>query len=198
MNNNITGINPMVSDKMLFDINSKSLELSNVHSDLIYDLNNDHIRNYIDSNKESFKINYELVSDYFMNSNYQDNLILYIVPTDDSFNPFDFGFLIDFSENLSFQQLDINVLEKSYNKTSVLNKIFIYIREESLAQLIINKQPWEDASIGFQMRIKRIPNIYNSKFWYHFTNEYVGSKNFRYSSHCGACNLINQNKKYIL
>lgn len=76
-------------------------------------------------------------------------------------------------------------------------KICIYIRREALGQLVINNQPWEDASIGFQMRIKRTPNIYNAKFWYHFTNEYVGSENYRYASHCGACNLIDQNPKYV-
>jgi hypothetical protein len=39
--------------------------------------------------------------------------------------------------------------------------------------------------------------IYNSKFWFYFTNVYTGSENYRYDSNSGACNLINQNKKYI-
>jgi CMP-N-acetylneuraminate monooxygenase len=88
-------------------------------------------------------------------------------------------------------------LESQYKNPSKLKKLFISVRLEAFANIIINKLPWEDFSIGFQCRIKRQPNLYNSKFWYYFTNVYIGAENYRYDANCGACNLINQNKKYI-
>ncbi len=48
-------------------------------------------------------------------------------------------------------------------------------------------------SIGFQIRVLKHPNQYESDFWCHFTNEHIAEKNFRYTSYCGACTIINQN-----
>ena len=64
------------------------------------------------------------------------------------------------------------------------------VRKEIMACIIENKLPWEDFSIGFQMRVKRSPNEYASYFWYHFTNEYINTQHFRYSAYCGACTVI--------
>ena len=52
----------------------------------------------------------------------------------------------------------------------------------------------EDLTIGFQCRIERFPDVYESEFWYYFTNNYVNKQNIRHSSYCGACTLIDQNK----
>ena len=52
--------------------------------------------------------------------------------------------------------------------------------------------PWEDLSIGFQCRINRKPNVYNSDFWYHFTNIYVNENVRGRSQNCGGCTIINQ------
>ena len=62
---------------------------------------------------------------------------------------------------------------------------------------IYNKIPREDFSIGFQIRINRSPNTYESKFWYHFTNNYIGKKDFRSSIYCGSCTLINHNPIWL-
>ena len=48
-------------------------------------------------------------------------------------------------------------------------------------------------SIGFQMRVVRFPNEYESDFWYHFTNNYINSIYYKNDPNCGACELINQN-----
>ena len=197
INRNITAINPMINDKMIFDIEKKTLKLYNIKDESLYKYNRKYFNDYIESYKQSFSIDHHLISEYFINSNFKDDLLLFLVSTDDSFNSKNEGFLINFSKKVKCEKIDINRLEKLYDKPSRLNKIFIYIRTESLGQLIINKQPWEDASIGFQMRIKRMPNYYNSKFWYYFTNIYIGPENYRFSKNCGACEVINQNKKYI-
>jgi CMP-N-acetylneuraminate monooxygenase len=197
MNRNIIGINPMNNDKMEFDLKNKSLKLSNLKKNLLYDYSQNHFTDYLSQFKKSYIIDEKTISEYFLKSNYQDDLLLFLVTTNDDFIPNNHGYLIDFSDKIQFKKFEISKLEIQYNESSDFSKIFIYVREEVLGQLIINKQPWEDASIGFQMRIKRFPNVYNSKFWYHFTNQYIGSENYRFSSDCGACTFVNQNKIYI-
>ena len=67
------------------------------------------------------------------------------------------------------------------------------IRTEVFMAVINNMLPWEDFSIGFQMRIERFPNEYESAFWYHFTNNYICDINYRYDSNCGSCEVVKQN-----
>ena len=74
----------------------------------------------------------------------------------------------------------------------------IRVRPEVLMCVIENKLPWEDISFGFQLRVKRSPNEWASDFWYHFTNVYIGGKDFRYSSFCGACTAIDHNPVWIV
>ena len=47
--------------------------------------------------------------------------------------------------------------------------------------VLLNRKPWEDLSIGFQCRIYRNPNVYNSEFWHYFTNYYIANnvENFK-------------------
>jgi CMP-N-acetylneuraminate monooxygenase len=40
--------------------------------------------------------------------------------------------------------------------------------------VVANGLPWEDLSIGFQCRVDRAPDVYNSDFWFHFTNVHIG------------------------
>ena len=75
--------------------------------------------------------------------------------------------------------------------------MILKVRSESLMCLVLNYLPWEDISIGFQCRINRFPDIYESKFWYFFTNVYVNKENIRYSSYCGSCSIIDQNKTWL-
>ena len=60
-----------------------------------------------------------------------------------------------------------NIIEKKYLK--------IKVRREEFLNVVSNRKPWEDLSIGFQCRIYRNPNIYNSKFWFYFTNVYISN-----------------------
>ena len=74
--------------------------------------------------------------------------------------------------------------------------MIIKVRVESLMHVIKNYLPWEDLTIGFQCRIQRFPDVYESDFWYFFTNVYVNKINIRYSSDCGSCKLIDQSSKW--
>jgi CMP-N-acetylneuraminate monooxygenase len=64
------------------------------------------------------------------------------------------------------------------------------VRTESLSQVICNRMPLEDLLIGFQCRVQRKPDVYNSDFWYHFSSIYVGPEHLRSSERCDGCARI--------
>ena len=41
--------------------------------------------------------------------------------------------------------------------------------------------------IGFSCKVLRKPNIYNAKFWHHFTNIYVSEKRVGAKLECNNC-----------
>jgi hypothetical protein len=45
------------------------------------------------------------------------------------------------------------------------------VRASSLVGAFNRGLPLEDLSIGFQIKMFRAPNVYNFKFWNHFTNK---------------------------
>ncbi len=118
------------------------------------------------------------VFNYFSAAEYKDNLVLDLISTCDDFSKYFERFKIDFSlNNIEILSNDIkrNVIEE---RTLLENKKYLQIkvRRDELIDVILNGKPWEDLSIGFQCRIYRNPNIYNSKLWSYFTNNYI-SKN---------------------
>jgi CMP-N-acetylneuraminate monooxygenase len=146
---------------------------------------------YLEYYKKNYKkIDEEYIKNYFVDSMFQDNLILFVSLVDDNFNNSKLDFKIDFT-NKNIRYLKIKKFEVSKLKSNKKNKILhLKIRKESFLNTIYNKSPWEDLAIGFQCRAKRFPNIYNAKFWYHFTNKYITDKNIRFSSDCSNCESI--------
>ena len=113
---------------------------------------------------------------YFQNSAFSDDLLLFIVPCDDHFNATYQGLNVDFSANVPVIKLfekEKNILENYNKKSSKLRKLLIRVRASALWDVISNHKSWEELSIGFQCRIHRNPDVYNSKFWYHFSNIYI-------------------------
>ena len=148
---------------------------------------------YLNFYKKSYsKIDEEYIKDYFLKSKFKDNLLLYLSLSDDTFKNIYTNFLIDFSQDkITFKK--ISKIEN--NELSLINgkkKLYINCRKESFLNTIYNKQPWEDLLIGFQSKIIRFPNIYNLKFWYHFTNKYITKKNVRSFTECQNCEKISQ------
>jgi len=130
--------------------------------------------------KEIFS-NYSLkdseIKEYFINSNFQDNLILYIELTDDDFSNTKLMFSVNFSKDkpeVKFDDFYWNKIKLENTSTTLNRKLHIKIRQDSFSWVINNKMPWEDLSIGFQCKIDRSPDIYNVDFWDHFTNNYIG------------------------
>jgi hypothetical protein len=50
------------------------------------------------------------------------------------------------------------------------NLEILRVRKGSLLGVFEQGLPLEDLSIGFQIKMFRSPNVYNFKFWDHFTN----------------------------
>ena len=67
---------------------------------------------------------------------------------------------------------------------------YLKVRAQSLSQVITNRMPFEDLLIGFQCRVLRKPDIYNSDFWYHFSSVYVGLEHLRSFERCDGCARI--------
>ena len=125
------------------------------------------------SNKEFVK----LVFNYFSNADFKENLVLDLIATCDNFSQYFERFKIDFESNnikILDSSKEINDLEEN---TILEDKKYLKlkVRRDELIDVLSNRKPWEDLSIGFQCRVYRNPNIYNSKFWFYFTNVYISS-----------------------
>ena len=147
---------------------------------------------YLEYYKKEFKkIDEKYIREYFLNSNFKDNLLLYICLTNDSFQSLNQNYLINFSKSkISFRK--ISKFTKSFlKKDPKLKKLVLKVRKESFLNTIYNKLPWEDLSIGFQCKVLRYPNLYNVNFWHHFTNIYTTSTNVRSITDCGSCESLN-------
>ena len=128
-----------------------------------------------DNDKIDIQLN-EVVLDYFESCNFKDDLLVDLRPTNDDFSLVNLAFKLDFSlkkySKYYFASHTKSLEEEA--KERGLRYLQIKVRKEELLDVIINGKPWEDLSIGFQCRIFRVPNVYNSEFWFHFTNVYVG------------------------
>jgi CMP-N-acetylneuraminate monooxygenase len=107
---------------------------------------------------------------------FTDDLTVIFVPSDDGFAPtLNQALAVDFSANFREWRLvpvegkDDFTLASSLSDTT--NNIEILrIRSDVMATAISCGLPLEDISIGFQILMYRQPNVYNFKFWDHFTN----------------------------
>ena len=123
------------------------------------------------SNKDFLK----LVINYFLQAEFKDNLVIDLISTCDDFSQYFERLKIDFdTKNIEVLEnhIERDVLEEN---TLLANKKYlrIKVRRNELIDVLVNRKPWEDLSIGFQCRVYRNPNIYNSRFWFYFTNVYI-------------------------
>lgn len=108
------------------------------------------------------------IEKYFSGCGFHDELVLDISLTNDSFSIESVGFSVvfDLSGKPIFKPARSGQLPgKRY--------LLLKVREFEFYDVLRNRRPWEDLSIGFQLRVYRNPNIYNSRFWDHFTNIYI-------------------------
>lgn len=130
--------------------------------------------------KMHFNKNLELsdkVLKYFEGCEFKDNLIVDLIATNDDFSDYYDRFCLDFTSN-TYSKVDVNLDVDSIENDALSSQsryLQIKVRRSELFDVITEGKPWEELSIGFQCRIYRQPNIYNSEFWFYFTNRYIGS-----------------------
>ncbi len=123
------------------------------------------------SDKEFVK----LVFNYFSFAEFKENLVLDLITTCDKFSQYFERFKIDFESN-NIEKVDITTDINNLEEDTILakkNYLKLKVRRDELIDVLSNRKPWEYLSIGFQCRVYRNPNIYNSRFWFYFTNVYI-------------------------
>ena len=119
----------------------------------------------------------DVLISYFEGCDFKDELLVDLRPVSEDFNSESNAFRLDFSSK-HYSKFDCDSLAKSMEEQAAdlgLRYLKIKVRKAELLDVVMNGKPWEDLSIGFQCRIYRNPNVYNSEFWFYFTNIYIGS-----------------------
>ena len=143
------------------------------------------------TNKLYKKINIKEIEEYFKKSQFYYNLVLQLDLVNDNFKKVKKSFLINFYKS-SPAEISLNNKKSKLNINRGCNFKKIKVRYHEFIKVVKQGLPWEDLSIGFQCRIERNPNIYNSDFWYHFSNIYVSENVKGRSENCSGCAIINQ------
>ena len=136
----------------------------------------------------------KLISDYFIKSDFNANLVLVLNISDDYFKKIENSFFINFLEKkITFKKIDFKKVGQIKKKLKTnLRYMEITARKDSLIYTINNRLPFEDLLIGFQIQVLRKPNLYNTDFWHHFTNVYIDGSFFKNDKLCGSCEALNQ------
>ena len=126
----------------------------------------------------NMNIDSDYIHNFFINSNFQDNLKVFFELTNDNFDHTLKFFIVDFSSAdpiVTFEEFNWEKIKSEYNSPNI-RKLRIKVRKNSFDWVLKNNSPFEDLSIGFQCKIDRVPDIYNVHFWNHFTNNYIYRK----------------------
>lgn len=175
----INTINPI--DNPCFRLGGDGLKCEDVLESPAYFLDEDYILSFISDGLEGRgELSPEelmVVGDKFVSSAFTDDLTVVLIPANDSITKdMGYGLVIDFSlQHRSAKIIPLNG-ETDIELASIIdvngnNLELLRIRADSLAVVIRSGLPLEDLSIGFQIKMYRRPNVYNFKFWDHFTNK---------------------------
>lgn len=179
---NLTVIDPTVTDFIIWKNGMITAENSGKRSSV--EIGEDFINHWIGLIDLPGGCTTEMIVEYFRRSHFRDDLRVFLVPTTDAFTPTDcMGFIIDFRQEIPIieitpaSKVDARYLDEAARWTPSDPRLKrIRVREGALCRVIADGLPWEDISIGFQCRIHRTPDVYNSDFWFHFTNIFVGKE----------------------
>jgi CMP-N-acetylneuraminate monooxygenase len=176
----IQALNPIKNTS--FELFASSLKTHDINETPLYFIDNEYFTEHIQDfklspSKNSKKVNLEKIGNFFIKSKFTDELTIIIILCDDNFNAFnELSLNIDFSPNArNFKLIDLFGLTNEFiiNQERLIskNKIEILrVRKDILFAAASKGLPLEDLSIGFQIKMFRMPNIYNFSFWNHFTN----------------------------
>ena len=172
-------IDPRTTDKIVFSPNLYP-QLNNVKRERLYEVKDEYVEKYyLEEAKQAEDWDLRQVQKYFEESSFRDELLLYLQPTTEDFTSYNSGLRVDFhTKSPQVKILERGILRDDYQRQDgqLIRKLFIKVRAEPLWCTIQHRLSWEDLSIGFQCRIERDPDSYNSLFWFYFTNVYIGQK----------------------
>jgi CMP-N-acetylneuraminate monooxygenase len=174
----VKGINPI--DSPHFTLSDEGLRAIDLTETPSYFVDEDYVSTVI---SESLKRGGDLTpeeilvaGERFLSSSFVDNLTIVIIPCDNQImKDYGFALVVDFSSrNRHARLLSLNG-ESDLELMAIINEKLnnlelLRVRSESLALVLRGGFPLEDLSIGFQIKMFRKPNVYNFKFWDHFTN----------------------------
>ena len=106
-------------------------------------------------------IDSDYIENFFINSNFQDNLTVFFELTNDNFVDTLKFFIVDFSSTVpvvTFDEFNWEIIKSEYNSPEI-SKLRIKVRKNSFDWVLKNNSPFEDLSIGFQCKIDRVPDI---------------------------------------
>ena len=172
----ITCINPTITDKITI---SDSIQKQSSGINRLPHIPEHIINEYLIKEKlPEFNTFIKAIQQYFLASEFKDDLLLYLLPCHSDFQLLEQGLIIDFTNDTNIQiddsQSILSMYQKEYSDTSHHQRqLLIKVRATALWQVIQHHKSWEELSIGFHCRIHRKPDIYNSDFWYHFSNIYI-------------------------
>jgi CMP-N-acetylneuraminate monooxygenase len=186
-------INPLETEAVTISgsvIKPKAIDLAR-----LYPVDATYVASYIGRHRDVFPaLSSEQIIEYFENSGFRDDLCLLVIPSDDHFQPLGAAVQVDFSyERPRACAISADEAMKQYDNWPSDGRKRVkglWVRAESLSQVITNRMPFEDLLIGFQCRVQRKPDIYNSDFWYHFSSVYVGPEHLRGVERCDGCARI--------
>jgi hypothetical protein len=177
--NGIKGINPLTTSHLSLDKNKLTASAANEMPS--YFVDDEYIKDEIIkfSGKE-LKITDSFLNDLgnaFLASSFMDNLTVVFLPSSEDINNLvSKGLVIDFSSsNRCYQLIECennnnNEIISKLNNPNKNNIELLKVRANSLIGALNKGLPLEDLSIGFQIKMYRLPNVYNFNFWNHFTN----------------------------
>lgn len=176
---NVMGINPI--DTPCFRLGEDGLKCDEILESPAYFVDEEYVASYISCGLRGRGVlsleELMQVGERFLSSAFVDNLTIVLIPSNDTMTK-DTGvaLVIDFSS----QKRSMNIIyingQTDFDLVSSIqvnmnNLELLRVREESLALVVRDGAPLEDLSIGFQVKMYRRPNVYNFKFWDHFTNK---------------------------
>ena len=164
-------LDPTINDSFLFH-GQKIKEIKKVER---YDDFSENPVEFYSKEYSDIEISNDFMETFFKNSAFKDDLKVYFELTNDDFSKTSRYVLVDFSKEttVNFASFDWNSIKDLYIDNSRVRHLHIKVREDSFSWVLKNNMPFEDMSIGFQCRIDRVPDFYNSAFWNHFTNVYI-------------------------
>lgn len=133
----------------------------------------------------------DAIATYFVQSGFQKPLDLDLRLTSDDFATTTARYGVQFSADAAPWMVSLS--DGDMPRRAGVNYLQICVRHAEFHKVAAQGLPWEDLSIGFQCRIWREPDVYNSDFWYHFSNVYVNDKVAKTATpQCLACDVILQ------